>query len=586
MELRTVDLRTLKFDPGNPRRTKATAEQDAQLTANIRKVGVLQPPVARPHGKGGLVVVAGERRVRCAIAAGLVEDFVLVRGPDDGGDAVRSLSENVVRQGMSAVDQWRAIEALVSAEWTEEAISAALALPVRTIRKLRLLANIHPAMLDHMARGDMPEERLLHVIAAAGAEEQAAVWKRHNPKKGKTVAWWDVSRALEKRRISAAVAKFDDELAHAYGIQWTEDLFAPAREDARTTDQVEAFFGAQHEWLAGNLPANGHLAELDQYGRPKLPPKACETYGKPGRGDHVACYVEPRTGEVKQVAYRLPEPRPARARSAGVGGESAVPAPSRPALTKKGVAMIGDLRTEALHQALREAPIEDDRLMGMLVLALAGRNVEVRSGVKDKAFAGYGRARERIADALTEGGVLTRDMATLRRAAREMLVQALSCREGHSQSGMGARYAGAAIGADLFLPNMATQDFLKCLSKPATERAASAERVAPRNTARETRAALIAHVGSGTYVHPAARFAPTAAELAGGARLRPATAYGAEADASEDLGDGLDGHEAALDDGVDALDEAGEDDDAGEQGAGDGVPPGSGAPPSYQPAAA
>jgi ParB family transcriptional regulator, chromosome partitioning protein len=113
-----------------------------------------------------------------------------------------------------------------------------------------------------------------------------------------------------------------------------------------------------------------------------------------------------------------------------------------------------------------------------------------------------------------------------------MLVHVLSCREGHSQSGLAARHAGAAIGADLYLPNMATQDFLKCLSKPAMERAATDTRVTPRSTAKETRAALIAHVGrgSGTYVHPAARFAPTAAELASddGAQPRSAAASGAE----------------------------------------------------------
>lgn len=39
MELRIADLRTLKLDPTNPRRTRATAEQDAQLTANIKRVG-------------------------------------------------------------------------------------------------------------------------------------------------------------------------------------------------------------------------------------------------------------------------------------------------------------------------------------------------------------------------------------------------------------------------------------------------------------------------------------------------------------------------------------------------------------------
>ena len=109
--------------------------------------------------------------------------------------------------------------------------------------------------------------------------------------------------------------------------------------------------------------------------------------------------------------------------------------------------------------------------------------------------------------------MLTQDLDVLRGAAREMLVEVLSCRVGLSQSGMNARYAGAAIGADALLPNMATTDFLKCLSKQAMERTASANGVAPRNTGKETRAAMLAHCGGGTFVHPAALFPPTAKEL-------------------------------------------------------------------------
>jgi len=109
--------------------------------------------------------------------------------------------------------------------------------------------------------------------------------------------------------------------------------------------------------------------------------------------------------------------------------------------------------------------------------------------------------------------VLTQDLGVLRAAAREMLVEVLSCRTDMSQSGMNARYAGAAIGADALLPNMATTDFLKCLSKQAMERTASANGVAPRNTGKETRAAMVAHCGGGTFVHPAVLFPPTAEEL-------------------------------------------------------------------------
>ncbi len=421
MELKTVDPRTLKINPDNPRRAGAGEHPDAQMVANIKAVGILQPPVVREKGKH-LEIVAGHRRVAAAIAAGFPDVLVLVRGPDDGGDNVRALSENVVRAQLDVVSQWKAIEALVSADWTEEAISTALALPVRTLRKLRLLAQMLPAMLTQMELGDVPGEGYLRVIAAASPDEQAAAWKRCKPKKGQQAAWHEVARVLEKRTLPAKAARFDDELARIYGVTWTDDLFVPAGEDGRTTDQVEQFMAAQGEWLANNLPEGGHLAELDQYGSPRLPREAMRSYGKPRKGESIACYVDPRTGEIEQVGYRMPEPRRGADASTGTG-EKPAPKP-RPDITSKGVDMIGALRTDALHQALRESAIPDEVLIGLLVLGLGAQNVQVRSGAETR---GYGW-REGIAGRLTEGGVLTQDLGVLRAAAREMLVEVLSCR--------------------------------------------------------------------------------------------------------------------------------------------------------------
>jgi ParB family chromosome partitioning protein len=52
--------------------------------------------------------------------------------------------------------------------------------------------------------------------------------------------------------------------------------------------------------------------------------------------------------------------------------------------------MIGDFRTDALHEALARAPIEEDTLMALLVLAFAGRNVSVDSGSSDTVLATRG----------------------------------------------------------------------------------------------------------------------------------------------------------------------------------------------------
>ncbi|MCP1200986.1 ParB/RepB/Spo0J family partition protein [Notoacmeibacter sp. MSK16QG-6] len=516
MHIIKIDPHALKDNPDDARKSKSTPQGDALLAATIKAVGIIQPPVVSPEADGGngFIIQAGHRRTRGAIAAELEEIEVIVTDPADDGGAMRSMVENIAREPLNPVDQWRAIERLVALGWTEEGIAAALSLLVRQIKKLRLLANVLPAMLDQMAKGDMPDERQLRTIAAASIAEQKEVWKAHKPKKNETTSWWSVANGLSKTRMYARDASFDDKLAQAYGIAWVEDLFAPADEDSRYTTDVEAFLGAQQEWMTNNLPKNGMITESNNWGQPELPKKAERVYGKPKKSDHTAMYLD-RDGKVQSVVYRMPEPRKANGMSAkGKGGDRGAVAPAqRPDITQKGQDMIGDFRTDALHEALQRAPIEDDTLMALLVIAFAGQNVRVDSGSGNS-----GSFRSQIAPhaamLVDETGNLTFDQDTLRIAVRSVLIEVLSCRRNMSNSGIVSRIAGAVVGADSFLPNMGTEDFLLCLSRKALEAACADTSVLPRNKVRDTRAALVEHFQEERFVHGSALFAPDANELA------------------------------------------------------------------------
>lgn len=518
MQLIKVDPRALKENPDRIRQTKSTPQADALLLATIKAVGIVQPPVITPEtgGGNGYVINAGHRRVKQAIAAGLEEIDVLIDDAANDNGAMRSMVENIAREALNPVDQWRAIERLVALAWTEEAIGVALALPVRQIRKLRLLANVLPAMLDHMSKGDMPDERQLRTIAAASLDEQKEVWKKHKPSKADPqVSWWSVAQALQKTRMHARDASFGDDLAQAYGIHWVEDLFAPADEDSRYTTDVEAFLGAQQEWMTANLPKKGIIAETTNYGEVKLPPKAERVHGKPAKSDCTAMYLD-RDGRVQTVHYRMPAAKKSKGKT-GSGsvntsddvGEVAKP---RPDVTRKGVEMIGDYRTDALREALGRVPIEDDTLMALLILAFASQNVSVTTG-SGGTYYGHSRLAKNAAALFDGAGKLSFDMGALRVAARTMLIDVFSCRENATNSGIVARLVGAVIGADTFLPNMGTEDFLSCLSRTALEAACKDTPVLPRQRVKDTRAALVEHFKEGHFVHPAALFAPEAMKL-------------------------------------------------------------------------
>jgi ParB family chromosome partitioning protein len=287
MQIMKVDPRALKENPDRMRQSRSSPQADALMLATIKAVGIVQPPVVAPEtdGGNGYIIDAGHRRVRLAIAAGLEEIEILVADAANDNGAMRSMVENSVREPLNPVDQWRGIERLVALGWTEEAIAVALALPVRQIRKLRLLANVLPAMLEQMALGDMPSVQQLRIIAAAGQVDQKEVWKAHNPKKGDTAPWWQIANALTKKRMYARDASFGDDLAQAYGIEWGEDLFAPADQDGRYTTNVEGYLGAQHEWMTANLPKRGAIVEVNSWGQPELPKKASQVYGKPSNAE-------------------------------------------------------------------------------------------------------------------------------------------------------------------------------------------------------------------------------------------------------------------------------------------------------------
>ena len=204
------------------------------------------------------------------------------------------------------------------------------------------------------------------------------------------------------------------------------------------------------------------------------------------------------------------------------------------------------MRTEALVKSLEVNAVDDATLIGLLILALNARNVSIQTH-------GSGHAtRTKLVQSITEGGRLSHDVERLRVVARQMLANVLSCSLGHGDSGLPARIAGDAIGADAHLGNMATEEFLSCLSKTAIERVGSSLNVQPRQRVKDTRAAVLAEAAGSTYVHPAALFALSQAEIAhhSEAPRDYSWAYRDTDDASDETAEEADGASGAENDSL------------------------------------
>lgn len=100
--------------PGSQPRRYFEPQALAQLTDSIRQQGVLQPIVVRPRSSGGYELVAGERRLRAATAAGLSEIPAVVRELDDAAARQIALLENLQREDLNGFEETEAIVDLLA----------------------------------------------------------------------------------------------------------------------------------------------------------------------------------------------------------------------------------------------------------------------------------------------------------------------------------------------------------------------------------------------------------------------------------------------------------------------------------------
>ncbi|MBF0856556.1 ParB/RepB/Spo0J family partition protein [Gluconobacter oxydans] len=525
-ELRRVDPKTLVPNPNNPRSSIGSLEELRKLALNIKAIGILHPPAVRELEDGRLMIVAGHRRAQGAIYAGLPEIDVYVGDQSDDLDALAAVSENFVRLDMTEPEQWNSVTRLrEELGYTDPQVCSALMVTPTYLKRLSLLAKLHPPILDAIALGRGPDDRQRKILAQASLEEQRDAWaemyaesvedgedpaeyrlKADDPED--TVAWGALARNLEQREWYARDARFGDDLARKHNIVWMEDLFAEPGTDSRYTLDATAYAAAQQDWLDNERPESSIVLTTDEYGYIRAPEGfiTMGTWMATQEGEVMGYGLNPRNLKIVEERCR---PSVAFTQSHANGsGEPAAPK-ERPDVSGTGHKMIGEIRTVALREALGEVAETADpwELIAALLLALEAENVRVLGDASGNNWSEPTARTLAMANLFPEGG-LVRDEKLIRRHAVSVLQSILNCEVSmHSGSGLPAQLVGILFGADQKMPSMAFEPFLKCYSKSGITKAVQAEGLAPQNTGKEMRAALMNYVGEGHWLPEVASFA-------------------------------------------------------------------------------
>ena len=85
----------------------------AELTESIRNYGVVTPIIVKPIPSGGYMIVAGERRFRAAMNAGLFSIPAVIRSMSEQEASEIALVENLQREDLNPIEEARGIKQLI-----------------------------------------------------------------------------------------------------------------------------------------------------------------------------------------------------------------------------------------------------------------------------------------------------------------------------------------------------------------------------------------------------------------------------------------------------------------------------------------
>jgi ParB family chromosome partitioning protein len=194
---RLVPIEDIEPNPQQPRQTLGDLEE---LIASIREKGILEPLLVRNVG-GRFQIIAGERRYRAAVEAGLDEVPCVLRETSDAEMMELALVENLQRKDLTPFEEADALKLLADQYgYTHEMMAEKLGKSRSSITEVLSLAAMPESIRKLCRLADIQSKSLLFQVVRQGTPEKMEVLlERLGPQGG--------TRAEARRLTREAPAK-------------------------------------------------------------------------------------------------------------------------------------------------------------------------------------------------------------------------------------------------------------------------------------------------------------------------------------------------------------------------------------------
>jgi len=176
-ELVWLKVEELKTNPQQPRLSFNDKQQE-ELTESIKNHGILQPILVR-FNNFEYELIAGERRLRAARAAGLEVIPAFVRDVDDQNSFEQAIVENLQRDNLNAIEEATAFQRLIDEfGYTQQQVSERVGKSRPTIANSLRLLYLSPEIQDMLKAGQISAGHGRALLGVEDTQTQIILAKR------------------------------------------------------------------------------------------------------------------------------------------------------------------------------------------------------------------------------------------------------------------------------------------------------------------------------------------------------------------------------------------------------------------------